>query len=122
MSLEVASAAFLEGYRLALADASPAKAHALIGQLHDLGHLRTPFAYEGAAMAWRLSDERRTYRSRAPNDERNRLPRGIRFGTVEVPQAAYEPRGTRTVGPHNNDQWRSWQGGIRCHPHDNPTE
>ncbi len=59
MSLEVASAAFLEGYRLAAADASPAKAHALIGQLHDLGHLRTPFAYEGAAMAWRLSDERR---------------------------------------------------------------
>jgi hypothetical protein len=58
LSLELASAAFLEGYRLALADDSAANAGALIGRLHDLGHLRVPFSYEGAAMAWRLRDER----------------------------------------------------------------
>jgi len=59
LSLELASAAFLEGYGLAMADDSAANAPALIGRLHDLGRLRTPFAYEGAAMAWRLRDERR---------------------------------------------------------------
>ncbi len=59
MTLELASAAFREGYRLALADDAAAQAPALIGRLHALGHLRTPFAYEGAAMAWRLRDERR---------------------------------------------------------------
>lgn len=58
MSLALTSAAFLEGYRLALADDSPANVHALLGWLHELGRLRTPFAYEGAAMAWRLKDER----------------------------------------------------------------
>ncbi|MGH7613586.1 MAG: DUF1702 family protein [Gemmatimonadales bacterium] len=58
MSLALASDAFLEGYRLALADDSPANAHTLLVWLHDLGQLRTPFAYEGAALAWRLRDER----------------------------------------------------------------
>lgn len=62
MSLALAQAAFLEGYRLALADESPETAHALLGQLYELGQLRTPFACEGAAMAWRLRDERQPRR------------------------------------------------------------
>lgn len=58
MSLATASAAFLEGYRLARVHQEAPRAPALLQALLDLGHHRTPFAFEGAGMALRVRDER----------------------------------------------------------------
>ena len=57
MSLTLATSAFLEGYRLARLHEDPLDPPALLDALLELGRLRTPFAVEGAAMAWRLRDE-----------------------------------------------------------------
>ena len=57
MSLATASAAFLEGYRLARAPQEPLCAPTLVQALFDLGHQRTPFAFEGAGMALRVRDQ-----------------------------------------------------------------
>ena len=58
MNPQVATAAFLEGYRLArLGELHPAPG-ALIELLTARGLERAPFAFEGAAMAWRLRDAR----------------------------------------------------------------
>ena len=51
-----ATAAFLEGYRLARLHEDPPDPPALVDALLELGRLRTPFAFEGTAMAWRLRD------------------------------------------------------------------
>lgn len=58
MSLATASAAFLEGYRLARVHQEAQCAAGLLPALLDLGHQCTPFAFEGAGMALRVQDER----------------------------------------------------------------
>lgn len=58
MSLAAASAAFLDGYRLALQDGEVGRAPALVRSLLTLGLERAPFAHEGAAMGWTLLEER----------------------------------------------------------------
>ncbi len=57
MSLVLASAAFLDGYRLGLTHEAN-DLDRLQTALHELGSHRTPFAFEGAAMAWRIRDDR----------------------------------------------------------------
>ena len=56
MSLEVASSAFLEGYRLALEGKGTIET--LVPSLLDLEPLSRPFAFEGGAMGCRLLDQR----------------------------------------------------------------
>ena len=72
MSLEVASSAFLEGYRLALEGKEEIKA--LVRGLLDLAPMSRPFAFEGGAMGCRLLDQRdggrRTERFSSDADEK----------------------------------------------------
>lgn len=56
MSLEVASSAFLHGYRLALEEKG--EVETLRPSLLDLESLSRPFAFEGGAMGCRLLDQR----------------------------------------------------------------
>lgn len=56
MSLEVASSAFLDGYRLALQGTG--EIETLLPALLDLEPLSRPFAFEGGAMGCRLLDRR----------------------------------------------------------------
>jgi hypothetical protein len=56
VSLEVASTAFLEGYRLALE--ANEEVETLVLTLLDLESMSRPFAFEGGAMGCRLLDHR----------------------------------------------------------------
>lgn len=56
MTLRLASAAFLEGYALGRRQEDPADSAALLEELAGLDLAKRPFAFEGAAMAWEMSD------------------------------------------------------------------
>jgi hypothetical protein len=63
VSLELAKESFLEGYRLAKLHERPTDAGGLAHTLANLGVRRAPFAFEGAAMAWRLRDAKERHPS-----------------------------------------------------------
>ena len=60
MSLRSARDGFLEGYRIVLRSPTTAGPEEVLAALRRTGTFRSPFAHEGAAMAWTLRAERET--------------------------------------------------------------
>lgn len=56
MTLDIATAAFLEGYRLGRRHEQSVEPAALLEALGGLDLAERPFAFEGAAMAWEIRD------------------------------------------------------------------
>ncbi|MDX1493988.1 MAG: DUF1702 family protein, partial [Longimicrobiales bacterium] len=65
MSLELATSSFLEGYRIVSAAGPDRSPRPIVTKLLELEELSTPFAFEGAAMAWTVLDHREGHRSLA---------------------------------------------------------
>lgn len=58
MTLRVATEAFLEGFQIGRRREDSGDAAGLLADLVELDLARRPFAFEGAAMAWELRDDR----------------------------------------------------------------